>query len=79
MSWKKNGHFDKYQYSRYGVGFDERKNFSLCDGSGFGKKNLYGADMSLSTHVDNRKKYILTFGKAPMEGSEEEISLKFAL
>ena len=35
--------------------------------------------MSLSPHVDNRKKYILTFGKAPMEGSEEEISLKFAL
>ena len=35
---KKNGHFDKYQYSRYGVGFGARKNFSLCDGSEFGKK-----------------------------------------
>ena len=40
---------------------------------------IYGADMSLLTHVDNRKKDIVTFSKAPMGGSKEEILLTFAL
>ena len=31
--------------------------FSLSDGSGFGKNVIiFGADMTLSAHVDNRKK-----------------------
>ena len=40
---------------------------------------IYGADMSLLTHVDNRKKDIVTFSRAPMGGSKEEILLTFAL
>ena len=32
----KNAVFDKYKY-KYGIGFDAHGNFSLSDGSGFGK------------------------------------------
>ena len=28
---------DKYSYSGWGIGFDARRNFLLCNGSGFGK------------------------------------------
>ena len=33
----KNADFDKYKYSGYGIGFDAHGNFSLSDGSEFGK------------------------------------------
>ena len=45
----------KYFYFGYGVSFDVRGTFSLPDG-GFGKNIvIFGADMSSSVHVDNKK------------------------
>ena len=52
----KNAGFDKYKYSRYGIGFVACGSFSLPDGSGFVKNLIiFGADMSSSAHVNNRK------------------------
>ena len=47
---------DKYKYSTYGIGFHPHESFRLSDGSGFGKKLIiFGADISQSVHVDNKK------------------------
>ena len=52
----KNADIDKSGYSGYGIGFDRRSSFSFPDG-GFGQNALiFGADMSSSTHIDNKKK-----------------------
>ena len=54
-----NSDLDKYKYSDYGVGFDSRSEFSFPDGS-MGKNVIFfGADMSLSVHIDNKGKDIL--------------------
>ena len=54
----KNADIDKYGYSGYGIGFDRRSSFSF-PGGGFGQNVLiFGADMSFSTHIDNKKKDI---------------------
>ena len=50
----KNADIDKY--SGYGIGFDIKTSFSF-PGSGSGQNVLiFGADMSSSVHVDNKKK-----------------------
>ena len=42
-------------------------NFILTDG--FGKNCIiFGADMSSSVHVDNKRKYILILGEGPTQG-----------
>ena len=52
----KNADIDKYVYSGYGNGFDRRSSFSF-PGGGFGQNALiFGADMSYSAHIDNKKK-----------------------
>ena len=52
----KNADIDKYGYSGYGIEFDRRSSFSFL-GSGFGQNSLiFGADMSSSAHIDNKKK-----------------------
>ena len=54
----KNADIDKYGYSGYGIGFDRRSSFSFSDG-GFGQNLLiFGADMSSSAHIDNKKRHI---------------------
>ena len=54
----KNADIDKYRHSGYGIGFDRRSSFSF-PGGGFGQNVLiFGADMSYSTHIDNKKKEI---------------------
>ena len=59
----KNADIDKYGYSGYGIGFDKRSSFSF-PGSGFGQNVLFfGADMSSSAHIDNKKKDIFVLGK----------------
>ena len=61
----KNADIDKYGYSGYGIGFDRRSSFSF-PGGGFGQNVLiFGADMSSSVHVDNKKKDILVIAKGP--------------
>ena len=52
----KNADIDKYGYSGYGIGFDIKSSFSF-EGGGFGQNVIiFGAEMSSSVHVDNKKK-----------------------
>ena len=70
----KNGDIDKYGYSGYIIGFDRRSRFTFS-GSGFGQNVLiFGADMSSSAHIDNKKKDILVLGKGPTQGLEHTLT-----
>ena len=61
----KNADIDKYKYSGYGIGFDRRGSFSF-PGCGFGQNVIvFGADMSSSSHIDNKKKDVLVLGTGP--------------
>ena len=69
----RNADIDKYGYSGYEVGFNRRSSFSF-PGGGFGLNVLiFGADMSSSAHIDNKKKDILVLGKGPKQGSEHAL------
>ena len=66
----KNADIDEYGYSGYGIGFDRRSSFSFPSGR-FGQNILiFGADMSSSAHINNKKKDILVLGKGPTQGLE---------
>ena len=70
----KNADIEKYKYSGYGIAFDRRSSFSFPSG-GFGKNVLiFGADMSSSTHIDNKKKVILLLGRGPTQGLESTLT-----
>ena len=69
----KNADIDKYGYSGYGIGFDRNTSFSV--GNEIGKNVIiFGVDMSSSTKIDNRKKYILILGIGPTQGLENTLS-----
>ena len=69
-----NADIDKYGYSGYGTGFDRKSSFSF-PGSEFGQNVLiFGADMSFSAHIDNKKKDILILGKGPTQGLEHTLT-----
>ena len=69
-----NADIDNYKYSGYGSGFDRRSSFSFPSG-GFGENVLiFGADMSSSIHVDNKKKDILVLGRGPTQGLESTLT-----
>ena len=54
----KNAGINKYGYSGYGIGFDRKSRFSFPN-IGFGQNVLiFGADMSSSAHINNKKRYI---------------------
>ena len=60
----KNASYDGHKYSSLGIGFDAGGFWLLLDGSGFGKNVIiFGADISSSAHIDNKKKGILVFRK----------------
>ena len=70
----KNVDIEKYRYSGYGIGFERRSSFSLPSG-GFGQNVLiFGADISSSIHIDNKKKDILVLGRGPMQGLESTLT-----
>ena len=70
----KNVHIEKYKYSGYGIGFDRRSSFSFPS-DGFGQNVLiFGADMSSSIHIDNKKKEILVLGRGPTQGLESTLT-----
>ena len=70
----KNADIDKCEYSGYGTGFDRRSSFSFPS-SGFGQNVLiFGAGMSSSAHIDNKKKGILVLGIAPTQGLEHTLT-----
>ena len=63
-------HTDTYQYkySKYGIGFDRKGEFSFGS-RGFGRNLIIlGADMSSSVHANNKTKNILVFGKDFRQG-----------
>ena len=70
----KNCDIDKYGNSGYGIEFDRRSRFSFT-GSGFGQNVLiFGADMSSSSHINNKKKDILVLGRGPTQGLEHTLT-----
>ena len=81
----KNADIDKYGYPGYGIGLDRRSSYSF-PGRGFGQNIIiFGADMSFSSHIDNKKKDILVLGKGPTQGlgqiliAEKMYSINFAV
>ena len=70
----KNADIDKYGYSGYGIGFERRSSFWFS-GGGFGQNLLiFGAVMSSSAHIDNKKKDMLVLGKGPTQGLEHTLT-----
>ena len=70
----KNVNIDKYEYSGYGIGFGRTSSFSF-PGGGFGQNVLiFGADMSSSAHINNKKKDILVLGNGPTQGFENTLT-----
>ena len=70
----KNADIDKYGYSGYGNGFDRKSRFSFQSGR-FGQNLLmFGADMSSSAYIDNKKKGMLVLGKGPPQGLEHTLT-----
>ena len=63
----KNADIDKYKYSGYGIGFDEKGFYSIGNEIG-GNVIIFGADMSPSTNLDNKGKNILILGIGPTQG-----------
>ena len=59
---------DKYKYSREGIGFDSRSEFSFTDGSMGRSVIIFGADVSSSAHTDNKGKDIVILGERPTQG-----------
>ena len=65
---------DKYKYSGYGIGFDRHESFP-SSGIGLGRNVIiFGVDMSSSTKIDNKKKYILLLDEGPTQGLEHKLS-----
>ena len=70
----KNSDFERYKYSGYGIGFDSRSSFWFT-GGGFGQNVLiFGADISTSIHIDNKRKGILVLGRGPTKGLESTLT-----
>ena len=59
---------DQYKYSRYGIGFDRKGEFSFGS-NGFGRNvMIFGADMSRPVHANNKTNNILVLGKEFVQG-----------
>ena len=67
----KNADIDNYKYSGYIIGFDGNGFYSHTS-VGTGRNVIIpGADMSSSTKIDYKGKYILIIGKGPTQGLGE--------
>ena len=67
VSLTKNADIDKYKYSGYVIGFDRDGEFSF--GNGLGQNCvIFGADLSCSSHANNKKNNILVLGKDFVQG-----------
>ena len=61
VSLTKNADIDQYKYPGYGIRFDSKGEFSFGS-KGFGRNcKIFGADLSSSSHANNRKNSILVF------------------
>ena len=66
---------DFYKYSGHGVGIDRKGSYSI--GNKIGRNVIiFEVDMSLSPHIDNKKKDILILGKGPTQGLEHTLTVK---
>ena len=63
----KNIDVDKYKYSEYGIGFDSRASFALPNGGDGKNVTIFGADLSSTTHANNKARSILVLGKDFMQ------------
>ena len=74
VSLTKNADIDRYEYSRYGIGFDRHGRFSF-PGTGLDRYVIiFGVDMSSSMKIHKRKKDILILGKVLTKGLEHTLS-----
>ena len=64
----KNAVISKYKYSGYDNGFDSKGSFLLADGTYGVNVIIFGADLSSSTHANNRSNNILVLGKDFIQG-----------
>ena len=67
----KNADLDKYKYTGYGIRFDSHTGFLFTDGRCGKNTIIFGAQISLSVHVDNKGKDILILGKGPIKGLDD--------
>ena len=67
----KNAYIEKHGYSGYGIGFDRRSSFSFPGGV-----LIFGAEMSSSAGIDNKKKDIFVLGKGPTQGLEDTLTVE---
>ena len=81
----KNADRDKYSYAGYEIGFGSCSLFSIPNFDWGKNTTIFGIDMSLSVHIDNKNKYILTLSKGPTQGLhnttltvEAEYSINFS-
>ena len=66
----KNTDIDKYKYFGYGIGFDSRGKFTHPSG-GYGRNVIiFVADLSSSTHANNKARSILVLGKDFIQGTD---------
>ena len=74
VSLTKNSDTDRYEYSVSEIGFDRHGGFSF-PGTSLGRNVIvFGVDLSSSTKIDNRKKYILILGMGPTQGVKHTMS-----
>ena len=68
VSLTKNADIDQYEYSGYGIEFDRKGEFSFRS-RGFGRNCIiFGADLSSSSHANNKRNNILVLGKDFVQG-----------
>ena len=68
VSFTKNADIGQYKYSGYGIGFDRKGAFSFGS-RGFGRNCIiFGADLTNSSHANNRKNNILVLGEDFTQG-----------
>ena len=61
----KNADTGKYKHFGHGIGFDGHEFYSHPSGGTGRNVIIFGGDMSSSTKIDNKGKYILILGKRP--------------
>ena len=67
VSLTKHADIDQYKYSGYGIGFSRKDEVSF--GNGYGRNVIvFGADLTNSSHANNKKNNILVLGKDFVQG-----------
>ena len=64
----KNADISRYNYSGYGIGFDSKGIFLHSGGTYGVNVIIFGADLSSSTHANDRANNILVLGKDFIQG-----------